>query len=187
MLRADSRGTAGAGGRFNGVRGIDVKDFDSRVGDLVRQVAERLVTRGWRMVTAESCSGGWIAKCCTDQPGSSHWFDRGLIVYSYRAKEELLGVGHDDLLRHGAVSLEIAGQMALGAKRNSGVAASVAATGIAGPEGGMPGKPVGLVCFGWCIEGQDTSCEEAVFSGDRRAVRQQTVLYALAGLLKRLS
>lgn len=171
----------------NAVQDTDVEDFDSSVAELVEKVAEQLVARGWRMVTAESCSGGWIAKCCTDLAGSSRWFDRGLIVYSYRAKEELLGVRHEDLVKHGAVSTEIAAQMAAGAVRNSGAAVSVVATGIAGPGGGMPGKPVGLVCFGWCIGDETASCEEAVFAGDRRAVREQTVLYALEGLFKRLS
>jgi nicotinamide-nucleotide amidase len=118
----------------------DVEDFDSRAEELVEKVAEQLVARGWRMVTAESCSGGWIAKCCTDRAGSSRWFDRGLVVYSYRAKEELLGVSHEDLVEYGAVSQEIAAQMAAGAVRNSGAAVSVAATGIAGPGGGMPGN-----------------------------------------------
>lgn len=163
-----------------------VEDFDSRVTHLLEQLADKLTARGWRMATAESCTGGWIAKCCTDLPGSSDWFDRGHIVYSYRAKEDLLGVAHDDLLKYGAVSEEIARQMAVGARQRSGVAVTVAATGIAGPGGGMEGKPVGLVHFGWCIDGQPVSCDAEVFSGDRNEVRQKTVLHALEGILARL-
>jgi nicotinamide-nucleotide amidase len=138
------------------------------------------------MATAESCTGGWIAKCCTDMAGSSKWFDRGYIAYSYRAKEQMLGVSHDVLLKYGAVSDEIACQMATGAKRNSNVAVTVSATGIAGPEGGMPGKPVGLVHFGWCIDDQVVSCDSEIFKGDRKSVRQQTVLHALEGIFSRL-
>ncbi len=163
-----------------------MEDFDSGITEILQPLAEQLCKRNWRMATAESCTGGWIAKCCTDQPGSSSWFDRGLIVYSYRAKEDLLGVNHSDLVRCGAVSEEIARQMVVGAKQKSGVAVTVAATGIAGPGGGMPGKPVGMVCFGWCIDEQPVSCEAVVFGGDRTSVRQQTVLHALEGILKRL-
>jgi len=164
-----------------------VEDFESSVAGLLPQLAADLTVRGWRMATAESCTGGWIAKCCTDLAGSSAWFDRGHIVYSYHAKEDLLGISHDDLVKYGAVSDEIARQMALGARERSGVAVTVAATGIAGPGGGMPGKPVGLVHFGWCIDGRGVSGEAQVFSGDRKAVRQKTVVHALEGILLRLS
>lgn len=161
-------------------------DFETKVTLLLNQLAEKLIARKWRMATAESCTGGWIAKCCTDLAGSSEWFDRGHIVYSYSAKEDLLGVPHDDLLKYGAVSKEIACQMAEGARERSGVAVTVSATGIAGPGGGMEGKPVGLVFFGWCIEGQAPICENQVFSGDRNEVRQKTVLHALEGILTRI-
>ncbi len=163
-----------------------MEDFESDVADLLEQLAAQLTARGWRMATAESCTGGWIAKCCTDLAGSSVWFDRGHIVYSYSAKEDLLGISHDDLVKFGAVSDEIACQMAEGARRMSGVAVTVAATGIAGPGGGMEGKPVGLVHFGWCIDGQAPVGEAQVFSGDRKEVRQKTVLHALQGILERL-
>ncbi|GMR15244.1 MAG: CinA family protein [Gammaproteobacteria bacterium] len=163
-----------------------VEDFESDVAGLLVQLAEKLTARGWRMATAESCTGGWIAKCCTDLAGSSAWFDRGHIVYSYRAKEDLLGIAHADLLKYGAVSEEIACQMAVGARERSGVAVTVAATGIAGPGGGMEGKPVGLVHFSWCIDGRAASCDAKVFSGDRNEIRQKTVLHALEGILIRL-
>jgi nicotinamide-nucleotide amidase len=162
-------------------------DFETKVDHLLTRVAALLTERGWRMATAESCTGGWIAKCCTDKVGSSAWFDRAYIAYSYRAKEQMLGVSHDDLLKYGAVSEEIARRMATGAKRHSKVAVVVSATGIAGPGGGMPGKPVGLVHFSWCIDGQAVSCDAEVFAGDRHAVRQQTVLHALEGIILRLS
>lgn len=161
-------------------------EFEIELERLLTEVSSLLTERNWRMATAESCTGGWIAKCCTDRAGSSEWFDRGYVVYSYRAKEQMLGVNHDDLVEHGAVSEEIAHQMAKGAKEDSHVAVTVSATGIAGPGGGMPGKPVGLVHFGWCIGDQPTECDEAVFEGDRDEVRQQTVLFALEGIVSRL-
>jgi nicotinamide-nucleotide amidase len=163
-----------------------MSEFETRVEELLKQIAEALGARNWRMATAESCTGGWIAKCCTDVVGSSTWFDRAYVTYSYGAKEQMLGVSHDDLVKHGAVSEKIAGQMAEGAKRHSKAGVVVSATGIAGPGGGMPGKPVGLVHFGWCIGDQPVECDAAVFSGDRQAVRQQTVMYALQGILARL-
>jgi len=161
-------------------------DFEPSVDALLSKIADLLTAREWRMATAESCTGGWIAKCCTDKNGSSAWFDRAYVAYSYRAKEQMLGVSHDDLLAHGAVSDEIACQMAVGAKQHSQVGVTVSATGIAGPGGGMPGKPVGLVHFGWCIGDQAVSCGSEVFSGDRESVRQQTVMYALQGIVSRL-
>lgn len=161
-------------------------NFDDKVDELLHQLAERLVSRGWRMATAESCTGGWIAKVCTDLAGSSAWFDRGHIVYSYSAKEDLLGIDHADLLKFGAVSPEITMQMAKGARDRSGCAVTVSATGIAGPGGGMEDKPVGLVYFGWCVDGADVEYDSKVFPGDRKEVRQQTVLYALQGILSRL-
>ncbi len=163
-----------------------MSEFETKVDSLLIKVATLLTQRNWRMVTAESCTGGWIAKCCTDVVGSSAWFDRAYIAYSYRAKEQMLGISHDDLLKYGAVSDEIACQMATGAKQHSNAAVTVSATGIAGPDGGMPGKPVGLVHFGWCIEGQATSCGAEVFAGDRQSVRQQTVLHALEGIILRM-
>lgn len=162
-------------------------EFDNRVEALLSKIADTLSEREWRMATAESCTGGWIAKVCTDRAGSSTWFDRAYIAYSYRAKEQMLGVSHDDLLEHGAVSDEIACQMAVGAKQHSNAAVTVSATGIAGPGGGMPGKPVGLVHFGWCIGDEQVECGSNVFAGDRESVRQQTVVFALEGIISRLN
>jgi len=160
--------------------------FESKIEIVVTKVANVLSARNWRMATAESCTGGWIAKCCTDVVGSSAWFDRAYVVYSYRAKEQELGVSHADLLKYGAVSEQIACRMASGAKLRSKVAVTVSATGIAGPGGGMPGKPVGLVHFGWCVDNSPVSSDAVVFAGDRNSVRQQTVLHALEGIVSRL-
>jgi len=154
--------------------------------DLVERIAGLLESRSWRMATAESCTGGWIAKCCTDRAGSSSWFDRGYVTYSYAAKSDLLKVDPQTLERYGAVSEPVVKQMALGALEAAGVQATVAATGIAGPGGATPGKPVGTVWFAWCLVGREIRSECRVFSGDRDSVRLQTVLHALQGLEKQL-
>ena len=161
-------------------------EFESQMNSVLQKVADLLTARNWPMATAESCTGGWIAKCCTDVAGSSAWFDRAYVTYSYRAKEQMLGVSHADLLKYGAVSEKIAWQMATGAKQHSKTAVIVSATGIAGPGGGMPGKPVGLVHFGWCIGDRPVVCGSKVFEGDRNSVRQQTVLHALEGIVSRI-
>jgi nicotinamide-nucleotide amidase len=161
-------------------------DFEKQVNDLVNRIAVLLMARGWKMATAESCTGGWIAKCCTDVAGSSEWFEHGFVSYSYDAKELMLGISHDDLLKHGAVSEEIARQMATGAKQGSKVDVAVAVTGIAGPGGAAPGKPVGLVHFCWRISDLPPYCDVATFDGDRNSVRQQTVLHALQGIISRV-
>lgn len=163
-----------------------MSEFEIQINQLVITIAELLTARNWRMATAESCTGGWIAKSCTDVAGSSDWFDRAYVTYSYLAKEQMLGISHDDLLKYGAVSDEIALQMASGAKQHSNAAVVVSATGIAGPGGGMPGKPVGLVHFGWCIGDKAAACESVIFKGDRQSVRQQTVFHALEGIVLRI-
>jgi nicotinamide-nucleotide amidase len=161
--------------------------LDTPILEVANRVAEALVARGWRLATAESCTGGWVAKACTDLAGSSAWFDRGVVSYSYLAKESQLGVIHADLEVHGAVSEEIAAQMALGLRRDSGVEVTLAATGIAGPGGGLPDKPVGLVCFGWSMRGGVLATASRVFEGDRETVRRQSVIQALQGVLDVLS
>jgi len=154
---------------------------------LVQNLASRLMNRGWTMATAESCTGGWIAKCCTDLAGSSAWFDRGLVTYGDRAKQDLLGVELSTLNKEGAVSKYTAVQMAEGARHRAGVNAALAVTGIAGPDGGTADKPVGMVWFAWSLEGRRTSSEVMHFTGDRDAVRRQTVVHALSGLQDLLS
>ena len=162
------------------------KPGDREFARLVETLAAALTAGGWRLATAESCTGGWIAKCCTDRAGSSAWFESGVVSYSNRAKCELLGVESTVLEREGAVSRAVALQMAEGARRRSGADAGLAVTGIAGPDGGSADKPVGTVWFGWAVGDRPAEAERQVFDGDREAVRRQTVAHALRGLLERL-
>jgi len=142
-----------------------------------------LERRGWRVATAESCTGGGIAAAITDVPGSSSWFEYGLVTYANGAKQTLLGVPGDLLANDGAVSEPVVKAMAMGALQVSGADLAVAVSGIAGPDGGSPGKPVGRVWFAWAGQSKvKTLCRE--FSGNRQAVRQQTVLCALEGLIE---
>lgn len=152
---------------------------------LVTQLAAALLARGAQMATAESCTGGLIAGACTDIAGSSDWFERGFVSYSNQAKTEMLGVDAALIEAHGAVSEAVALAMARGAVAHSRAQCSLAVTGVAGPSGGSPAKPVGTVWFGWCVDGH-TDAECLRFDGDRAAVRQQTVEHALRGLLRRL-
>ncbi len=153
---------------------------------LARQLGDRAQAAGVFVAVAESCTGGWLAKVITDIPGSSGWFDRGFVTYSNAAKQELLGVRGDTLEAHGAVSEETAAEMAQGALAHSRAGLAVAITGIAGPGGAVPGKPVGTVCFGFAGEDRAPETETRHFAGDRRAVRMQSVRHALEGLLARL-
>ncbi|WP_237392617.1 CinA family protein [Steroidobacter denitrificans] len=155
-----------------------------------------LLDRDWRLVTAESCTGGWIAKTLTDVPGCSSWYLGGVVTYSNALKQTLLGVRPSTLAVHGAVSEACAREMALGALKSLGGQVAVAVTGIAGPGGGQPGKPVGTVWFGWAwqadrnetgrIETGRTRTHVAMetFAGDREAVRRSTVDRALAELAR---
>lgn len=149
-------------------------------------LASALKTHGRLLATAESCTGGWIAKVCTDLAGSSAWFDRGLVTYSNRAKTEELGVRPATLDRYGAVSEMVAAEMARGARDAAHVDYAISVSGIAGPDGGGPDKPVGTVCFGWVGPDDEPETETLHFAGDRDAVRRQTVAYALDGLIERL-
>jgi nicotinamide-nucleotide amidase len=151
---------------------------------LAADVGTLMLANGQRLATAESCTGGWVAQCLTAIAGSSDWFERGFVTYSNEAKQEMLGVPGEVLDRHGAVSESVAAVMAAGALRNSRADWALAITGIAGPSGGSPDKPVGTVCFGWAGEGQVT-VETRRFHGDRQAVRAQSAAHALAGLLAR--
>ncbi len=149
---------------------------------LAENLGLRLRNSHHRLVTAESCTGGWIAKAVTDIAGSSDWFDCGMAAYSYEAKQALLGVSPQTLEVHGAVSRETVIEMVSGALVNSGASIAVAVTGIAGPGGGSEGKPVGLVWIGWKRRGGYAIAEAFQFDGDREAVRRQTVAAALRGL-----
>lgn len=150
---------------------------------LAEQVGTALQARHLMLATAESCTGGWIAKMITDIPGCSSWFDCGIAAYSYEAKQALLGVRPETLTDHGAVSRETVMEMVSGALVTSGASIAVAVTGIAGPTGGLPGKPIGTVWIGWKRRGGYPKAELFHFEGDRDAVRRQTVAAALRGLL----
>jgi nicotinamide-nucleotide amidase len=152
---------------------------------LASELVAALSTRGLTVATAESCTGGWIAKTLTDVPGSSAVFGYGFVSYSNAAKVDLLGVDAAAIETHGAVSESVVRQMADGALARSGADLAVAVSGIAGPDGGTSAKPVGTVCFAWAGQGQTVTGTE-VFTGDREAVRSRTVLHAIEGLLGRL-
>ncbi len=149
---------------------------------LSQQLGERMRAAHHRLVTAESCTGGWIAKTVTDIAGSSDWFDCGLAAYSYEAKQALLGVRPETLEKFGAVSRETVLEMVSGALVHSGATLAVAVTGIAGPGGGTPDKPVGSVWIAWKQRGGYPEARLFHFDGDREAVRRRTVAAALEGL-----
>ena len=160
---------------------------DTSFEKLVAELALELTAIGWKMTTAESCTGGWIAKCCTDLTGSSAWFESGFVTYSDAAKKDALGVDARILQEAGAVSRAVALQMAEGARRRAAVDITVAVTGIAGPDGGTLDKPVGTVWFAWSRKDHAPDAEVVCFRGDRDAVRRQTVAHALRGLIERLA
>lgn len=156
---------------------------DAALRALAERVGAALTVRGLRLVAAESCTGGWIAKALTDVPGSSGWFDGGWVVYADAAKRRLLGVPEDVLRTHGAVSEPVVRALASAARERLGADCAVAVSGIAGPSGGTPEKPVGLVWFGWAV-GDAATAESRRFAGDRDAVRRQSVAFALERLLE---
>ena len=165
----------------------NVRTGDSDLLRLAMKVGVLLVDNERRLVTAESCSGGWTAKVITDIPGSSNWFLGGVVAYSNTLKQSLLGVLPSTLAAHGAVSESTAREMAIGALETLGGQVAVAVTGIAGPDGAQPGKPVGTVWFGWAWRDGDeieTRVALETFSGDREAVRRQTVARALSEILR---
>lgn len=143
--------------------------------------------RGRQLVTAESCTGGWIAKACTDRPGSSRWYRGGVVAYTDELKTRLLGVQRQTLLEAGAVSESTVREMAAGALERLGGDVATAVSGIAGPDGGTPAKPVGTVWFAWASRSATglvvTRTQESRFDGDRERVRLQAVATALAGVL----
>jgi nicotinamide-nucleotide amidase len=160
--------------------------MSERLDSLATRLGERLIARGWRLATAESCTGGWIAKVATDIPGSSGWFDRGFVSYSNAAKQEMLGVRPETLYAQGAVSEGTVMEMAAGAIERSRAQVVVAVSGIAGLAGGSADKPVGTVCFAWAIPGLPIQARRLQFAGNRDEVRHQTVRVALELLLEHL-
>jgi nicotinamide-nucleotide amidase len=158
---------------------VVVKPFEAEV----LQLGEALRARGAMLATAESCTGGLIAAACTSVAGSSDWFERGFVTYSNAAKTEMLGVDAALIAAHGAVSAEVASAMAEGALVHSHASLAVAVTGIAGPSGATPGKPVGTVWFALARRGAATQAELLHLAGDRTQVREQTLVLALQRLL----
>ena len=152
---------------------------------LARKLGERLKAAGAKLVTAESCTGGWAAQVATSVAGSSDWFERGFVTYSNDAKRELLGVREETLEKHGAVSEETAREMARGALSRGRGTVALAVTGVAGPGGGSAAKPVGTVCFAWASQ-RSVSSETRQLTGDRESVRRQSVVRALEGVLQHL-
>jgi nicotinamide-nucleotide amidase len=160
---------------------------DADLRTLAARVGELLLSKSNRIVTAESCSGGLLAKTLTDIPGSSRWFECGFVTYSNAAKMRDLGVSGRSLKKDGAVSEAVVREMAAGALRVAGVDLALAITGIAGPDGEAPGKPVGTVWFSSCMrreEGMELAAERVHFAGDRDAVRHESVEYALKLILR---
>lgn len=160
---------------------------DPELATRAAALGRRLAELGQTLATAESCTGGWIAKVVTDAPGASGWFESGMVAYSYEAKQGLLGVRPETLIQHGAVSEATVLEMVSGALTRSGATIAVAVTGIAGPGGGTPEKPVGTVWLAWKRRGGYPLMRCFHFDGDREAVRRHTVGAALDGLQKLLT
>lgn len=155
---------------------------DTELTALAQRLGSEVAARGWRVTVAESCTGGWIAKAITDIAGSSGWFGEGFVTYSNAAKVRALAVPRNVLERDGAVSEAVVTAMAAGARRRAGADLAVAVSGVAGPGGGTPDKPVGMVWFAWHgPTGEST--EQCLFEGSREAVRRTAVAHALRGLL----
>jgi nicotinamide-nucleotide amidase len=150
-------------------------------------VGAALKRRGLMLTTAESCTGGWVSEAVTMVPGSSDWFERGFVTYTYISKREMLGVKEATLEKQGAVSEKVVREMAVGALARSHAQVAVAVSGVAGPSGGTPDKPVGTVCFAWSTKKGKLKSATKRFAGDREAVRRQSVDYALKGILTLLS
>lgn len=156
---------------------------DEQLYQLAVQVGASLKAKGMMMATAESCTGGWIAQTVTAVPGSSEWFERGFVVYTYISKREMLGVTPETLEKFGAVSRETVLEMTAGALERSHAQVAVSVSGTAGPSGGTAEKPVGTVCFGWGTAKRPLQAAVKMFGGDREAVRRQSVVFALEQVL----
>jgi nicotinamide-nucleotide amidase len=157
-----------------------------RLDEFALELGRRLRTSRLMLATAESCTGGWLAKVITDIPGSSCWFDRGFVTYSNAAKQDMLGVSAATIAAYGAVSEEVALEMARGVLEHSLAGVALAVTGIAGPAGGTEDKPVGTVCFAWARKGRAPCSQRVQFAGDRAEVRHQSVRLSLQRLVEML-
>lgn len=151
----------------------------------IKNVIAYLHKNNLKLVTAESCTGGWVAKVMTDIAGSSAFFDRGFVTYSNESKQEMLGVLEKTLARYGAVSEQVVAEMVQGALKYSKAEVAIAVSGIAGPSGGSLEKPVGTVCFAWMQLGEKPITETVLFEGDRNTIRENSVKYALNGIIEK--
>jgi nicotinamide-nucleotide amidase len=158
--------------------------MDPTLEQLSARVGHALARRGWMLATAESCTGGWIAEVVTATAGSSTWFDRGFITYSNAAKTDMLDVSSETLLAHGAVSEATVAEMAAGVLAHSLADTGIAVSGVAGPGGGSPAKPVGTVCIAWALRQGEVFTSTLRLDGDRETVRRQTVIAALNELIR---
>ena len=157
---------------------------DEELHQLAAELGDKLLARGWMLATAESCTGGWVGQLLTSLPGSSQWYERGFITYANAAKIEMLDVPAALIETHGAVSEDTASAMAAGALKHSHAQAALAISGIAGPGGGTPRKPVGLVCYGWALEDGTVMSSTCRLDGDREEIRSRAVAAALRGLIE---
>ncbi len=157
---------------------------DRALYELAQRAGRSLQARGLMVATAESCTGGWVAEALTMIPGSSAWFERGFVTYTYISKREMLGVQTETLERDGAVSETVVREMVAGALKSSHAQVALAVSGTAGPSGGTPHKPVGTVCLAWGAKNLETVSETQHFAGDREAVRRQSVVRALEMLIE---
>ena len=156
---------------------------DEELRQLAAELGDMLRARGWMVATAESCTGGWVGQLLTSIPGSSAWYERGFITYANAAKQEMLGVPAATLESCGAVSEETASAMAAGALAHSHAQAALAISGVSGPGGGTPQKPVGLVCYGWVLADGTHMSSTCRLDGDREEIRSRAVAAALRGLI----
>ncbi|MGK0306476.1 MAG: nicotinamide-nucleotide amidase [Gammaproteobacteria bacterium] len=152
------------------------------ITQLAQRLGNTLSTKGWQISCAESCTGGGIGYAITSISGSSAWFKKGFITYSNDAKQELLGVSEDTLIQYGAVSAQTVEEMAEGAAKNANAEVAIAVSGVAGPDGGTPDKPVGTVWFGFYINGQSIS-QKLLITGNRQDVRIKAIEFALSNTL----
>ena len=155
--------------------------------NILEIVSKKLHENNLSLVSAESCTGGWVAKQLTDLAGSSAIFDRGFVTYSNQAKQDMLGVSIDTLDGYGAVSEQVVIEMAEGALKNSQADIALSISGVAGPGGGTAEKPVGMVCFGWVRRGEEAKAETILFIGDRKKIRRQAVDFSLEGVSRLIS
>jgi nicotinamide-nucleotide amidase len=156
--------------------------MDNELFELAQQLGQLLNSKGKKIATAESCTGGWIAQMITEVSGSSAWFDRGFVTYSNAAKMQMLGVKPETLEKYGAVSAQTATEMVNGALAHSDADCAISVTGIAGPDGGTEQKPVGTVFIAWAYKNQDVKVVQKKLTGNRHQIRRQTVKIALEGM-----